>query len=223
MKRLLMFVLCMASLGLAFVSCCWECQGMSDDALPWFMPVDYIGQTVMFTNGDDTVAVTYNSPETTHAMDKTFATMRKCSTTVLQYGVGEAWQMKYDLVQYYRKGKEETGSYSLLVKICFSDEGYTRLLTDVTPTLITTGIEFNRYNMYFDTWVSASGETYRKVMKSWQTFTSGRGSYVDTVYCAAGKGVVQADLILRKMGTWHLIPPGMETAGANKSLQMIGK
>ena len=166
-----MFVLCMASLGLAFVSCCWECQGMSDDALPWFMPVDYIGQTVMFTNGDDTVAVTYNSPETTHAMDKTFATVRKCSTTVLQYGVGEAWQMKYDLVQYYRKGKEETGSYSLLVKICFSDEGYTRLLTDVTPTLITTGIEFNRYNMYFDTWVSASGETYRKVMKSWQTFT----------------------------------------------------
>ena len=85
-----MFVLCMASLGLAFVSCCWECQGMSDDALPWFMPVDYIGQTVMFTNGDDTVAVTYNSPETTHAMDKTFATVRKCSTTVLQYGVGEA-------------------------------------------------------------------------------------------------------------------------------------
>ena len=215
MKRLALILLCMVALVWSFVSCCWECQGMSEDALPWFIPVDYIGQTVLFTNGEDTVAVTYNSPEISHAMDKTFATVRKCSTTVLQYGVGEAWRMEYDITQYYLKGKEESGSYDFLVKIYFADQGYTRLLTAVTPTLVTTGTQFNRYDIYFDTWVSAGGETYQKVIKSWETCTSERGCYVDTVYCAAGKGLVQADLILGEMGTWYLIPP--ETEAENVS------
>lgn len=188
---------------------------MSEDALPWFIPVDYIGQTVLFTNGEDTVAVTYNSPEISHAMDKTFATVRKCSTAVLQYGVGEAWRMEYDITQYYRKGKEETGFYSFLVKISFADQGYTRLLTDVTPTLITTGTQDNRDNMYFDTWLSVGGETYQKVMKSWGMNQSGSWRKLDTVYCAAGKGVVQVDLISREMGTWYLIPP--ETEAENVS------
>ena len=112
---------------------------MSENDLPWFVPVDYIARTVLFTNGKDTVAIEYDSPEISHAMDKTFATVRGCSTTVSQYGVGDVWRVEYEMQQVYIKGREATGYHYLVVVIHFDDREYRRLLTRVTQTLITSG------------------------------------------------------------------------------------
>ena len=59
-----------------FTSCRWECQSISEEDLPWFIAEDYKCQAVLFTNGKDTVALTYDNPEITHGMDKTFAMER---------------------------------------------------------------------------------------------------------------------------------------------------
>lgn len=199
-------------LCLMFVSCRWECGGMSENDLPWFVPVDYIARTVLFTNGKDTVAIEYDSPEISHAMDKTFATVRGCSTTVSQYGVGDVWRVEYEMQQVYIKGREATGYHYLVVVIHFDDREYRRLLTRVTQTLITSGKGSRLKNEYEKDWESISGDSYRNVLKAWGVDQSDSWEQLDTFYLSAGKGLVQMDFV-SKGETWWLIRPEDE-AGA---------
>ncbi len=209
------------ALALLFLpSCSWECQGISEEDLPWFIAEDYKCQAVLFTNGKDTVSVTYNSPEITHEMDKTFATERGCRTVIRQDGVGNAWRIGYDMAQEYIKNREESGWTSFYTLICCGESEYCRLLIHVDQALMTSGvgeIGSRKVARFFNEWESARGDRYQNVLKVWYVDQATGAHFQDTVYYAVNKGLVQLDWVLEGE-TWCLIPPEETGAGVVTNL-----
>lgn len=72
--------------ALFFTSCGWECQGIPEE-LPWFVPYDYAGKTVSFTNGEDTVEVSYDYPSKKMWAYRNYSMSRgRCETRIVQKG-----------------------------------------------------------------------------------------------------------------------------------------
>ena len=78
--------------ALFFTSCGWECQGIPEE-LPWFVPYDYAGKTVSFTNGEDTVEVSYDYPSKKMWTYRDYSMSRgRCETRIVQKGCWGGYQ-----------------------------------------------------------------------------------------------------------------------------------
>ncbi len=80
--------------ALLFTACSWECQGIPEE-LPWFIAEDYEGKTVFFTNGQDTVEVSYDYSEMDVEENRNHSMSRgRCHTSIVQAGCwGDSWAL----------------------------------------------------------------------------------------------------------------------------------
>ena len=209
------------------VSCDKTCVDIPVD-MPWFVAEDYQYQTVVFANGRDTLCVRYDGLEFyTEKSETTAWGDGYCMVAVIQEGIfSNGLGIRYDMQQGQELGHSrprEGYLYEYGIEDSLGSEIHSLSIDEdfwTSEKVVFDGWENSSYYCYLLSWVSRYGIRYNRVLKHW--FPSRDSEVFDTVYFADRKGLVQMDLV-SKGETWHLIPPDMEAAGANKSLQMIGK
>lgn len=225
--------------ALFFTSCGWECQGIPEE-LPWFVPYDYAGKTVSFTNGEDTVEVSYDYPSKKMWTYRNYSMSRgRCETRIVQRGCWggyqelEAMRDSMEAEEYYYSPLSFSMTQTCYKEnICTNYELSYRLPdTTMRPTSrerrmecmagTEISLEFLQAGNssgtlpgfhYLSEWTSEGGKTYHRVLKHVIVIPKARHGHFDTIYFADRKGMVQ--MVSEEQGeTWYLIPPEDE-AGA---------
>ena len=224
--------------ALFFTSCGWECQGIPEE-LPWFVPYDYAGKTVSFTNGEDTVEVSYDYPSKKMWTYRNYSMSRgRCETRIVQKGCWggyqelEAMRDSMEAEEYYYSPL----SFSM-TQTCYKENICTYYIfsyrlpdttmrplpedirssamidVDISMDFLQAGESVGHqgcYCYYLPEWTSEGGNTYHQVLK--HVIPKTRHGHFDTIYFADRKGMVQ--MVSEEQGeTWYLIPPEDE-AGA---------
>lgn len=224
--------------ALLFTACSWECQGIPEE-LPWFIAEDYEGKTVFFTNGQDTVEVSYDYSEMDVEENRNHSMSRgRCHTSIVQAGCwGDSWAL--DALRDSLKDMNYVSPLSYgMWQECYKESLcqsylFTYRLPDTTMGVLPMGMrftaEFSGLSMdflqeggvyesrdgifcYLTEWRSIGGHSYSRVLK--HVLPKTRYGLFDTIYLADRKGIVQ--LVSEAQGeTWYLIPPEEDESSAN--------